>query len=67
MGTTVFETYLSLHDARLNTIVQLTAWAAIIAVSTVITGYFGQNVPYPGYGAWATVGYLPLWVIGRGR
>jgi magnesium transporter len=32
MGTTVFETYLSLQDARLNTIVeQLTAWAAIIA------------------------------------
>jgi magnesium transporter len=55
MGTTVFETYLSLQDARLNTIVeQLTAWAAIIAVPTAITGYFGQNVPYPGYGALAS-------------
>jgi magnesium transporter len=29
---------------------QLTAWAAIIAVPTAITGYFGQNVPYPGFG-----------------
>ncbi len=23
--------------------------AAIIAVPTALTGYFGQNVPYPGY------------------
>jgi magnesium transporter len=29
---------------------KLTGWAAIIAVPTAITGYFGQNVPYPGFG-----------------
>ena len=29
---------------------KLAAWAAIIAVPTALTGYFGQNVPYPGYG-----------------
>ena len=29
---------------------KLTAWAAIIAVPTAVTGYFGQNVPYPGFG-----------------
>jgi magnesium transporter len=28
---------------------KLAAWAAIIAVPTAITGYFGQNVPYWGY------------------
>jgi magnesium transporter len=28
---------------------KLAAWAAIIAVPTALTGYFGQNVPYPGY------------------
>ncbi len=28
---------------------KLTAWAAIIAVPTAVTGYFGQNVPYPGF------------------
>jgi len=51
MVTTVFETNLSLQDARLNTVMKkLTAWAAIIAVPTAITGYFGQNVPYPGFG-----------------
>ncbi|MGV9709651.1 magnesium transporter CorA family protein [Gordonia sp. NPDC003424] len=50
MVTTVFETNLSLADARLNTVMKkLTAWAAIIAVPTAITGFYGQNVPYPGY------------------
>jgi magnesium transporter len=28
---------------------KLAAWAAIVAVPTALTGYFGQNVPYPGY------------------
>ena len=50
MITSIFETNLSLSDTRLNLIMKkLTAWAAIIAVPTAITGYFGQNVPYPGF------------------
>ena len=50
MVTTIFETNLSLQDARLNTVMKkLTSWAAIIAVPTAVTGYFGQNVPYPGF------------------
>lgn len=50
MVTTVFETNLSLQDARLNTIMKkLTGWAAIIAVPTLVTGWYGQNVPYPGF------------------
>jgi magnesium transporter len=49
MVTTVFETNLSLQDARLNTVMKkLTGWAAIIAVPTAITGFYGQNVSYPG-------------------
>jgi magnesium transporter len=53
MVTTIFETNLSLQDARLNNVVKkLSAWAAIIAVPTAVTGYYGQNVPYPGYGQW---------------
>ncbi len=49
MITTVFETNLSLQDARLNTVMKkLTSWAAIIAVPTAITGFYGQNVTYPG-------------------
>ena len=51
MITTIFETNLSLQDARLNTVMKkLTGWAAIIAVPTAITGYYGQNIPYPGFG-----------------
>jgi magnesium transporter len=49
MVTTVFETNLSLQDARLNTVMKkLTGWAAIIAVPTAVTGFYGQNVEYPG-------------------
>ncbi len=56
MITTVFETNLSLQDARLNTIMKkLTGWAAIIAVPTLVTGWYGQNVPYPGYDTTAGV------------
>jgi magnesium transporter len=52
MITSIFETNLTLADARMNLIMKkLTSWAAIIAVPTAITGYFGQNVPYPGVGA----------------
>ena len=29
----------------------MTSWAAIIAVPTLITGYYGMNVPYPGEGS----------------
>lgn len=51
MITTVFETGLALADTRLNQIVRkLSAWAAIIAVPTAVTGFYGQNVPYPGFG-----------------
>jgi magnesium transporter len=52
--TTIFETNLSLADARLNQVVKrLSAWAAIIAVPTAVTGFYGQNVPYPGFGHWS--------------
>ncbi len=29
---------------------KITAWVAIVAVPTAVTGFFGQNIPYPGYG-----------------
>ena len=52
MVTTVFETNLSLQDARLNTVMKkLAGWAAIIAVPTAVTGWFGQNIPFPGFSA----------------
>ena len=48
--TSVLETNLTIQGNRLNvTTKKVTGWAAIIAVPTLITGYFGMNVPYPGY------------------
>lgn len=29
---------------------RITSWVAIVAVPTAVTGFFGQNVPYPGFG-----------------
>jgi magnesium transporter len=49
--STIVETNLSLRDYRTNQIMkQVTSWAAIIAVPTLITGWYGMNVPYPGFG-----------------
>ncbi len=48
--TTILETHLTIQSNRLNeTMKKLTGWAAIIAVPTAVTGFFGQNVPYPGF------------------
>jgi magnesium transporter len=47
---TVLETNLTIQGNRLNVITKkVTSWAAIIAVPTAITGFYGQNVPYPGF------------------
>src|SRR3712207_2717780 len=48
---TLLETNLTVQGNRMNMIMKkVTSWAAIIAVPTAITGFYGQNVPYPGYG-----------------
>jgi magnesium transporter len=57
--STILETRLAVRSNRLNVITkQVTSWAAIIAVPTAITSFYGQNVPYPGYqhhsGFWAS-------------
>ncbi len=47
---TIVETNLTIQGNRLNIITkQVTSWAAIIAVPTAITGFYGQNLPYPGF------------------
>ncbi|APU19273.1 magnesium transporter CorA family protein [Actinoalloteichus sp. GBA129-24] len=51
LASGVRETQLALQGNRLNVVMKkVTSWAAIIAVPTAVTGYFGQNLPYPGYG-----------------
>jgi magnesium transporter len=50
MVTSILETNVTIQGNRLNIITKkVTGWAAIIAIPTLITGYFGMNVPYPGF------------------
>lgn len=51
LATSLVEANLSLRDYRQNQVMKkVTSWAAIVAVPTLITGYYGMNVPYPGFG-----------------
>lgn len=48
--TTILETNVSVQGNRMNLIMKkVTSWAAIIAVPTAITGFYGQNIPFPGF------------------
>ena len=62
--STIVETNLSLRDYRQNQVMKkVTSWAAIIAVPTLITGYYGMNVPYPGSGDNSGVGVSAVLVV----
>lgn len=48
--TTLLETNLTIQGNQMNLIMKkVTSWAAIFAVPTAITGFYGQNLPYPGF------------------
>jgi magnesium transporter len=48
--TTILETNLTIQGNRMNVITKkVTSWAAIVAVPTFVTGFYGMNVPYPGF------------------
>lgn len=63
--STIVETNLSLRDYRQNQVMKkVTSWAAIIAVPTLITGFYGMNVPYPGSGReWGVILSVLLIVV----
>lgn len=47
---TIHETNLTIQANRLNVITKkVTGWAAIVAVPTAITSFYGQNLPFPGF------------------
>jgi magnesium transporter len=47
----ILETNLTIQGNRMSDISKkVTGWAAIIAVPTFITGFYGMNVPYPYFG-----------------
>jgi magnesium transporter len=50
MAATIRETQLNIQGNQLNLIMKkVTGWAAVIAVPTAISGFYGMNVPYPGF------------------
>ena len=53
----IVDANLLLRDYRQNQVMKkVTSWAAIIAVPTLVTGWYGMNVPYPGSGeTWGVV------------
>lgn len=66
--STIVETNLSLRDYRQNQVMKkVTSWAAIIAVPTLITGFYGMNVPYPGGGeTWGVLVSVVLMALASG-
>jgi magnesium transporter len=61
--TTILETNIAIQGNRMNLAMKkVTSWAAIIAVPTAITGFYGQNLPYPGFaehwGFWFSSGLI---------
>jgi magnesium transporter len=49
IGATMVDTNLAFRDYQQNLAMKkVTSWAGIIAVPTLITGFYGMNVPYPG-------------------
>jgi magnesium transporter len=65
MVTSILDTRITLQGNRLNEIMKkLTSWAAIIAVPTAVTGFYGQNVPYPGFQTeWGLLSSVGLIVV----
>jgi magnesium transporter len=64
--TSILETRIAMQGNRLNQVMKkLTAWAAIIALPTAVTGFYGQNVPYPGSQQhWGFIVSTVLWAAG---
>src|SRR3984885_1427203 len=49
--TTIQDSNLQVQSNRLNEVMKkLTAYAAVFGAVAAITGFFGQNLPYPGFG-----------------
>jgi magnesium transporter len=68
MVTTILETNLTIQSNRLGVITKkVTSWAAIIAVPTFITGLYGMNVAYPGFGThWGVIVSTVVMIVAAG-
>jgi magnesium transporter len=46
---------------------KISAWVGIVAVPTAVTGFFGQNVPYPGFGSMGGfIGSTAIMIVSAG-
>jgi len=65
--STIVETNLTIQGNRMNEIMkQVTSWAAIVAVPTLVTGYYGMNVRiFPAAGS-LTGGIIALILMATG-
>ncbi|HEY7142904.1 MAG TPA: magnesium transporter CorA family protein [Streptosporangiaceae bacterium] len=65
MVTSILETNLTIQSNRMNVITKkVTSWAAIIAVPTFVTGFYGMNVPYPGFSrSWGVLVSVVLMLV----
>jgi magnesium transporter len=62
LANSILETNLTIQNNRLSIITKkVSGWAAIIAVPTLITGFYGMNVPYPGFSE--TQGFVAAMLI----
>lgn len=51
LAASLVDANLSLRDYRQNQVMKtVSSWAAIVAAPTLVTGYYGMNVPFPGSG-----------------
>jgi len=66
MVGSVMETNLTVQGNRMNLIMKkVTSWASIVAVPTAVTGFYGQNVPFPGFGSeWGFLVSIAVTVLG---
>ncbi|HUY60934.1 MAG TPA: magnesium transporter CorA family protein, partial [Candidatus Dormibacteraeota bacterium] len=63
--STILETNLTIQGNRMNVISKkVTSWAAIIAVPTLITGFAGMNLPYPGFARSWGLAYMIAIMVG---
>jgi magnesium transporter len=67
--STILDTNLGIQGNRMNLVMKkVTSWAAIIAVPTAVTGFYGQNLPYPGaetlWGFWFSSALMIVLSVG---
>jgi magnesium transporter len=63
--TTIQDSNLQVQSNRLNEVMKkLTAYAALFGAVAAITGFFGQNLPYPGFGKHSGLVAMAVLLVG---